>query len=78
MENKDYKIMVELMHDMKENIDILKETISRRLHDEYHLKDTIIDSILPIMLVVFDIMVFEEFECMLERLIIKEILLYCS
>ena len=67
MENKDYKIMVELMHDMKENIDILKETISRRLHDEYHLKDTIIDSILPIMMEDIDTMDIEEIEEMLDK-----------
>ena len=50
MEVNDYKIIVELMRDMKENINILEETISRRLQDEYHLKNGIIDSILPIMM----------------------------
>ena len=67
MEVNDYKIIVELMRDMKENINILEETISRRLQDEYHLKNGIIDSILPIMMEDIDTMDIEEIESILNK-----------
>ena len=67
MEVNDYKIIVELMRDMKENINILEETISRRLQDEYHLNNGIIDSILPIMMEDIDTMDIEEIESILNK-----------
>lgn len=49
MQKENYKIMVDMINSMKENIDTLKKNMTTRLENDYHLKDDIVDASLPYM-----------------------------
>lgn len=49
MQKENYKIIVDMINSMKENIDTLKKNMTARLENDYHLKDDIVDASLPYM-----------------------------